>query len=162
MQVDESNASKICKYIENPKNFLVYLGNPGIGKTYLCSALVAWAVKNMTSFRYWHEDQLFERLRSTISEGSGDYLKELHYMIDDQFVMIDDLAKNKSNEWREEVIFDLINTRYNSMLPTVFTSNLKPNEIYEKYHPRISSRLFAAENTIIQLHDGDDLRKIGM
>ena len=152
---------KLCGFLENPKNFLVFLGNPGIGKTYFCAALIPWAITKFNSIRAWHEDRLLQTLRDHIAEGHGDYFKYLNLMIDDDLVIVDDLGCNKPNEWREEVLFEMIDVRYNSMLPTVFTSNLSKGNFLEKYHGRVASRLFSSENIIIELHDGEDLRQQG-
>lgn len=159
---NEVDNEKLNKFIKNPKNFLVFLGNPGIGKTYFCAALIPWAMEKFENIRYWPEERLYQKLREKISEGQGDYLKELLYMIDDHFVMIDDLGISKPNEWREEVLFELVDTRYRLEMPTIFTSNLSKQEFETKYNTRIASRLFAAQNIIVQIHSGLDLRTQGM
>ena len=82
-------------------------------------------------------------------------------MIDSKFLIVDDIGSQKKSDWTEEILFDLIDYRYNSRLPTVFTTNLMMNEFNSIYHERISSRLFAAENTIIKIENGKDLRSIG-
>lgn len=147
--------------MSEPKNMLVFCGNPGIGKTYLCAAFMEWIITEFDAFRYWHEDNLLQRVRDSISEGNGDYFRALSYLIDDPIVILDDLGCNKPNEWREEIIFHTIDERYNSMLPTIITSNLSKQDFRDKYHPRIASRLFAKENIIIELHDEPDLRENG-
>jgi hypothetical protein len=44
------------------------------------------------------------------------------------------------------------------MLPTVLTSNYSSNEVAKLFHGRVHSRMFAKENTIIEIHDGVDNR----
>ena len=34
----QSELLKIANFMKEPKNFLVFCGNPGIGKTYLCAS----------------------------------------------------------------------------------------------------------------------------
>lgn len=152
----------IVEFMDNPKNFLVFLGNPGLGKTYLCSALIPWALKTFDTIRYWHENDLLQKVRDSISEGHGDYLRTLSLLIDDELLMFDDVGCNKPNEWREEVLFDLIDTRYNMTLPTIITSNLTRKEMHSRYHARFASRLFASENKVIEMFEGEDLRQLGM
>lgn len=145
--------------MKNPKNFLVFCGNPGIGKTYLCACLTEWAMTNFTFWKYWNESELLKRVRNSMKEGSGDYLSVLKLLIDDDFLMIDDVGSTGVNEWREEILFDAVDERYNSMKPTIFTSNFTVEEFKNNYHERISSRLFAKENIIIEIHDGIDMRR---
>lgn len=115
-------------------------------------------MNNFRSFRYWKEQNLLQQIRSNMDTYKGDYLLSLKYLIDDPLVIIDDIASDKHSEWREEVLFGLIDERYNSMLPTVITSNLSINEFKRIYQERFTSRLFAKENYIIEINDGVDLR----
>lgn len=115
-------------------------------------------MKTFQSFRYWNEGQLLQRLRDSMESQKGDYLKQLSLLIDDPLVMLDDIGSQGVNEWRAEVIFDAIDSRYNSMLPTVITSNFTRKDFETKYHPRLASRIFAKENVIIEIHNGIDKR----
>lgn len=92
----------------------------------------------------------------------GDYLESLKWLIDDQLLILDDVGSTGVREWREEVLFDLIDSRYNSMLPTVITSNFTKADFKKLYHPRVCDRLFASENTIIEITDVQSLREQGM
>jgi DNA replication protein DnaC len=153
---------KISNFMKKPTNFLVYCGNPGLGKTHLISGMFEWIMKNYgQNWRYWKEDRLLENLRSSMDSMKGDYLQHLKYMIDAEFLILDDVGSSKKKtDWREEVLFDLIDTRYNSMQPTIITSNFSEQEFKEFYHPRIHSRLFSKENTIIEILDGIDFRLV--
>lgn len=140
---------------------LVLLGPPGTGKTYLCAALIEAlydSVISRGSFRAYKEDNLLKRLRESIADGHGDYMQHLQYLIDDYLIVLDDMGCSGHTQWREEVFTGAISYRYESRLPTVITTNLTVQEIREKYHARIESRLFASENTIINLKGMVDLR----
>lgn len=91
----------------------------------------------------------------------GDYLRHLALLIDDPLIMIDDIGSQGVNEWRAEVMFDAIDNRYNTMLPTILTSNFTKKQFQEKYHPRFVSRVFAKENIIIEIYDAIDKRSEG-
>ena len=70
----------------------------------------------------------------------------------------------KDLEWRREIFFSFLDQRYNCMKPTIITSNFSKEEFEEVYSERICSRLFASENTIIYVPQGEmpDKRKMGM
>src|ERR1043165_3352546 len=154
-----TSGTSVIVWIKNNKNFLVYLGSPGSGKTYFCSALIPWIQGKVESYRYWKEGEYLSRIRKFIGEGTGDYLKEIEYMLDYDFIMLDDLGSAGINEWRKEIIFETIDRRYESENPTVITSNLTRKEILENFGPRTYSRLFAKENLILEFHEAKDLRK---
>lgn len=136
------------------------LGNPGTGKTYLASAILAYAFKHFNTVRYWKEEFLFNHLRNSIDQY-GDYITTLQLAMDDEFCVVDDIGSTPVNDWRKEVIFNAMDIRYGTALPTVITSNLTRDQIAHKYEPRTADRIFAKENTIIELFNVPSLRSQG-
>lgn len=157
-----THSEKLASFLEKPQNFLIYCGSPGIGKTYFCAALTEWAFRTFDSYRYWDESDLLRRIRAEMDSHKGDYLDTLKWLTDDQLVILDDVGSTGIREWREEVLFDFIDSRYNSMLPTVITSNFTEEEFRKLYHPRVCDRLFATENIIIEIKDGVSFRTKGL
>jgi len=140
---------------------MVIVGPAGTGKTYFCSAMVEAMANKVNSLRGYNERDLLRLVRQKISNSNGDYLEYLHDLIDDNFLILDDLGSSGHTEWREEILMEAIDFRYETMWPTLITSNLFEKEFYETYGQRITSRIFAKENTIINLADMKDLRKDG-
>ena len=161
VQFPAEEMKKLLNFLDKPKNFLVICGNPGLGKTHFCAAISDWVLKTFDSYRYWHDEKLQERLMEGFDTNEGSP-KRLSYLIDDQLVILDDVGCNGWSTWKEKVLFNFIDSRYNSMLPTIFTSNLSRSEFYKVYEPRITSRLFSKENLIIECMDGVDCREHGM
>lgn len=154
------DGEKVSKWIQTGKNFLVFLGGAGIGKTYFCSSLIPWIYKKVPNFRYWEEREFQMRVRSIITEDRGDYMREVQWTLDDHFVMIDDLGSCGFTDWKKEITLAAIDQRYESEMPTVFTSNLTRKQISDGLGFRSASRLFAAENLIIEMHDAKDQRQV--
>lgn len=154
LEITPEYAIAINDWIKSGKNMLVYLGCPGSGKTYLCAALIKYCWPKFESCRYWTERSLIQRLHDAIGDNK-DYILALQNYIDDEFLIFDDLGSTGFTDWRKEVIFELIDQRYVSRKPTVITSNLTKDEIKKQLHPRIASRLFAKENTFIEIRDID-------
>lgn len=146
--------------MKKKKNFLLYLGNPGAGKTHLCAALFEWALRNFSSFRYFTEKELQEYLRKIMIENGWDTHKELERLFDCDLIFMDDFGKLSHTEHKETMFFDAIDIRYNSMKPTVLTSNLSIEEFKKIYEPRLCSRLFNNENIIIESMNDVDYRQI--
>lgn len=156
--------------MKKPKHMLIYHGSPGCGKTRFCAALMEWAFTCFKSFRKYRELDLLSKLRESISRGDGDYSRTLETMIDDDLVILDDVGSGinpskityKDLEWRREILFDFLDNRYNSMKPTIITSNFTKQEFDEVYSDRISSRLFASENKFISMFGNNvDQRALG-
>jgi len=159
LETDDKVIKQIMDWIKNPKHFLVFHGSAGIGKTYFCAALVEWIVETFETFRYYKIEDLHSRLRQSF-DGNTDYHKVLEYAIDDDIIIIDDIGSDKISEWKEEVFFSIVDERYNTMKPTIFTSNLSRDEFEKTYHKRIISRLFAKENTVIEILDDSKDRRL--
>ena len=90
----------------------------------------------------------------------GDWNQELAYQCDHEFLIFDDVGSTGQGQtgWRQEVFLEVVNIRYESQKPTVFSTNYNKQEIYEKLGMRTHSRLFAKENTVIDMFDYPDLR----
>lgn len=97
-----------------------------------------------------------------MDEFKGDYLESLKWLTDDELVILDDVGSTGLRDWREEILFEFIDSRYNSMQPTIITSNFSMKEFKSLYQGRIYDRLSASENTIIEIHDSPSLRGQGL
>jgi DNA replication protein DnaC len=56
-------------------------------------------------------------------------------------LLLDDIGAAKASEWTEEILFRLINHRYEAMLPGIFTSNVPAGELRDVLGARVASRL---------------------
>jgi len=138
------------------------VGPPGTGKTYICAAMLEVIPLGIRSFRAYSERKLLEKLRQGISNSEGDYMSHLHYLLDDDFIILDDLGSSGHNAWREEILMEAIDFRYKDKRKTVITSNLNKQDFRATYGERITSRLFSADNVIVSLFGMPDLRAQGL
>ena len=65
-------------------------------------------------------------------------------------------VQKKPTDWVCEIIFRLINNRYEKMLTTIITSNFDLNQISDRLNDRIASRI--AEMCIVKKMIGPDRR----
>ena len=158
----------VKKWLKNPKGILIIAGAYGCGKTALGASLVPviQSDKSRTS-RFLKEDVFFNKIKSKFGM-SGPIELVVKDLTDDHFFYYDDLGSHapKANEeegnWRRDMIFSMVDHRYSLGWPTVITTNLSRSMLKEIYGPRVSSRLESAENTWIELHEAQDVRKIGL
>jgi DNA replication protein DnaC len=150
----------ILYYLKRRANFLLFLGNPGLGKTHLCAALTYWAHTYFQSQRYWTEASIHKELIRRQGEGRA-WQAELDEMMDYEFLFVDDVGRGKISDFQKSVFTELVDYRYKNQLPTIITSNLMMRDFAGIYHERVASRLKAKGNIIIEKPYGIDHRREG-
>ena len=119
---------------------LLILGRVGTGKTYQAFG----AIRTLAAYGVtvgWHADTapgLFASLRPR--EGS-DSEAEYRKIAEVPLLLLDDLGAAKGSEWTEEILYRLVNDRYEAMLPGLFTSNIPAPQLRDALGARIASRL---------------------
>lgn len=57
----------------------------------------------------------------------------------DSLVVLDDLGRERMSDWTGELVYAIVNSRYEAVLPTAISSNLSPDELRDSgYWPAIS------------------------
>lgn len=147
----------ICNWVKNPKDMMLLLGVPGTGKTYFCAALYHYFVSQKKHVQILNEMDFLNNLKENISRGWSEYY-EISKLADQQILIFDDMGSGKLNEWHLDVLFQLVDKRSEGRLPTVITSNIFTSKFNSVFPERLTSRLTAVRNVILEL-TVEDLRK---
>ena len=86
----------------------------------------------------------------------GDVLSINDKIKTENILLLDDLGAEKQTDWVLEILYRLINYRYEQMLPTFFSSNYSLQELSEKIGDRVVSRI--VEKCDIVKIEGEDRR----
>jgi DNA replication protein DnaC len=123
---------------------LLMVGRPGTGKTHLGFAILRQLMGASDKFtgRLVSVAELFRTVKSTWTRGSkkteaqaiGEFLSPFLLIIDEVGVQFD--SQTESN-----LFYEVINGRYQAMLPTVVISNLSRNELIEVIGARSFDRM---------------------
>ena len=137
-------------------NLYLY-GDPGLGKTFLCSCIAQELLTREVPVLYQTAYRLF-----TILENARFKKDETCEAMEKQFyeipvLMIDDLGTEFVTTYTSAVLFDLINARVQNKKSTIISSNLSMTLMKENYSDRVQSRIFG-EFKLLKLH-GTDIRK---
>lgn len=151
----DNTAMKIArKVVENWRDmkgngigFALY-GGTGTGKTYAAAA-VANAVIDMGG-RAWIATA--SKMVDMFSVEKEVVESRLKYF---DLVVIDDLGAQRETEYADQRIFDILDTRFNSSLPTIITTNM---DLSKPTNDRIYSRIIGACSGIFRI-SGEDMRK---
>ena len=57
---------QLNEWVKHPKGMLIFIGNPGIGKTHFCAALYNYYINKVRVF-YANESEFLRRIRNSIN-----------------------------------------------------------------------------------------------
>lgn len=163
-KVAKSYAEKYEKMLDNGYGFYVY-GNTGCGKTHLLACVCNYLLEHDQRCIFTTLTDILNEIRSTYSRyQSADTVIEKYAKI--PFLFLDDFGKEgykKTNGelgWLDEMLFTIINKRYNNMLPTIISSNHAPTEIMDKgnYDDALVDRIMSMSTRIVNMK-GENLRR---
>ena len=145
-----------------PQNSILFYGWAGVGKTGLVTPIVKqWLEQGKVALFVEYFD-FMAALQRCYGNG-GDWLALMESAQKADLVVIDDLGKaiyrkgDVETTDKREKIYLLINYRHGHNLPTLFTTNLTPNQLREYFEPRIAGRLI--EMCAVVQVSGIDLRR---
>ena len=127
-------AKSACTYVRNPEGWFFIGGQPGCGKTHICTAIVNALITKGYAARYmvWNEEITSIKQAATESAVYDGLIKGLQKA---EILYIDDFfktAKGYSMTASDiNTTFKIINYRYNEDLPTIISSELSIAEIIE-------------------------------
>jgi DNA replication protein DnaC len=129
-------------FARNPEGWLVFMGETGCGKTHLAAAIVNYRYEIGKPALFVVVPDFLDHLRSAFNPDSKVSYDELFESIKmAPLLVLDDFGEQSTNPWVREKLYQLINFRYNSRLPTIITTRYSLDDIMEKVDSSISSRL---------------------
>lgn len=121
------------------RNSLLISGNVGSGKTHLAAAIandfVERGVPTMFGTFQEHLERIKEEFDNTKQRTYLSKIKNIPVLV------IDDLGKERKSEWSQSILFDIVNYRYEHLLPIIFTSNFDDTEFANYCGTPVWSRL---------------------
>lgn len=134
--------------------FLVIMGNPGTGKTYLCSCVLNYLFESREEVFFTTHRRFISSIHNAIQADISQNvpIDKIAYK---KYLIYDDLGSSAGTEWQKEVVLDLIDKRYSDRKKTLITTNLTKDEVYSSYGSRTASRLFDKRNKSLEMWTED-------
>ncbi len=152
----ESAMGFIANFDDNNQENLLFYGNTGQGKTFLCSCIAKALIDQGKQVVYQTAYKLFEAIGNY--RFASDDAAKMRYQLLSQcdLLIIDDLGTELMNTFTHSELFNLINMRLLEQKKTIISTNLSPQELSEQYGDRIISRIIGHYR--IMRFFGEDLR----
>lgn len=137
---------------------LLLIGKTGTGKTHISTAIARELI-------HQGYDVIYDSTQNIISDFEADRFKSGYGREENRsdkylnctLLIIDDLGTEFSNAFTVSTLYNLLNARQNSDLPTIISTNLSPEELSAKYEDRIFSRIMGNGTKVLPF-DGKDIR----
>lgn len=151
---------KYVKYFNEHSRNMLFIGRPGLGKTFLCHSIAKDLLQNGKSVIYQSAPDLMDLVRKykfdfDNEEQGNEALNDI-YKCD--LLIIDDLGTELSTQFSGLVIYNILNKRLTESKKMIISTNLDVDEIIKNYSERITSRIFG--NFDMFEFFGDDIRLI--
>lgn len=134
---------------------LLLFGGTGVGKTHISRAIAKKVCENGFNVIYMSAPDLFTSLEKERFNQETP-AENMQSIVECDLLVIDDLGAEFTTSFTISALYNIINTRLLSDLPTIITANLSPSEINQRYSDRIASRLIGCYEHLRFI--GNDIR----
>lgn len=136
-------------FLKEGKGLLLF-GPVGTGKSFYAACIANRVIEMGYSAKMTNFATLTNDLQG-MNEGRNQYIEDLNRY---SLLIIDDLGAERKSEYMQEMVFNIIDSRYRSGLPMVITTNLSGEEIkkpentsYARIYDRLLGCCFPQEIT---------------
>lgn len=106
-------------------------------KTHLAASIANELIDHHVSAFFCCVPDALDRIRDEM--GSKDFTKATMKSCD--LLILDDLGKEKRSEWTDQILYEVINARYERKLPIIVTTNFNASELAEHLDDSVASRI---------------------
>lgn len=150
----EINAD-IKNYVKEGNSLLIFSEECGNGKT-------TWAMKLMTKYidRVWNGNlfrvrayfintaNLYEMFRENLGIPTDKWLRLKKLLVDVDLLVLDDISLTNIDDRFYNLLYNIIDARYQERRSTIYTSNITPDAIMDRMGKRLYSRIVSASDIV--------------
>ncbi len=126
------------EYARSPRGWLIFMGSFGSGKTHLAASIAHQQQEMGINVSFVTAPDLLDYLRLTYSPSAPVSFDQRFQLVRNApLLVLDDLGTENATPWAKEKLFQILDHRYVSRLPTVITTA----KTIEQIEPRIASRI---------------------
>ncbi|MSQ13090.1 MAG: AAA family ATPase [Dehalococcoidia bacterium] len=133
-------------YAKEPTGWLVLTGPSGCGKTHLAAAIAHRLLENGRQAFFASVPDLLDQFRASFSpssDASAPYSDLFQRVANAPVLALDDLGAHSGTPWAQEKLLQLLNQRYNLLLPTVITLSVPLSQLDERLRSRLGDATVA-------------------
>ncbi len=135
---------QVCfEKIKDTRRGIYIHGGVGSGKTHIAYALHRYGIEyTLIKSMLWNVTELIHEIMQDIDRGSYNKSRVEEKLVEYKGILfLDDLGAEKLSEWVKDILYRIINKRYEEMLPIVYTSNFSLEELEERFKDIVGDRI---------------------
>jgi DNA replication protein DnaC len=127
-------------YAQEMDGWLVFNGPYGCGKTHLAAAIANAQIEKGRRVLFVTAPDLLDHLRSSfgMNDEEESFSARFEEVRSVPLLVLDDLGIESPTAWATEKLYQVLNHRYNTRLPTVITTNHRLDELELRLRSRLS------------------------
>ena len=130
--------------------FYALVGGRGPGKTQMAFELMKEATEQLRSAYFLTATEFFVEVKDTYHRDTTKTEKDVLARFKQyRLLVVDEVGKRGQSEWENNLLFEVINSRYNAMLDTVIMDNNEMEAFKRLIGPSLVSRLNETGNIIV-------------
>ena len=157
IQAIYKEALNFCKSFDVNYSNLLFYGDPGLGKTFICNCISKEIIDMGKPVLYVTSPQLAKHIESErFKKDEESIIQSIEIYYNCPLLIIDDLGTEFSTIVTQSELFNIINFRLLKRYSTIISTNLNPADLANMYSTRLVSRIFGEYKTFKFI--GNDIR----
>jgi DNA replication protein DnaC len=121
---------------------VVFVGKPGTGKTHLSVGIGLAIMREGRTVRYVTVQRAVRRVKDTWHKESKERESDaLRWMTEVDLLILDEVGVQFGSDFEKNLLFEVLNSRYESRRPSVILSNLSQPEVQNYLGERVVDRI---------------------
>ena len=119
----------------------IFVGKPGTGKTHLAIGIALAIMQQQRSALFVTVQRLIRRVKDTWQTKAETESEVIDAFASPDLLILDEVGVQFGSEFEKQILFDLLNQRYEQLKPAILLSNIPTEQLSDYLGERVTDRL---------------------